>query len=228
MLYHIYCPSSHLVQGLDEDEDADDLEALEGEVQELEGRIAAREKRKKEIQQRRAWNIDNICRTKEEKSLINRPDSKPLEADEAPDLEAADDVDETATEALSDQGSPSVPAAKAAVPKSQAAVSREATAQSEAAKPVPVGPSTEARERFAAISYNDFAIRHEDLLEQYSEVTPHSVLSTVHHFNVNRSELSTTPRTFCSNTATSCCTSTPRHTCCSAAWRTSSTASTSE
>ena len=159
-------------QGLNEDEDADDLEALEGEVQELEGRIAAREKRKNEILQRRAWNIDNICKTKEEKSLINKPESKPLEADDAPDFDAAYVVDDAAVETQPGNGSPSVPAAKAAIPKPVPSAPAQSTAQSDVSKPMPMvqGPSVEARERFAAISYNDFAIKHEDLLEQYSEV----------------------------------------------------------
>ena len=194
---------------------------------ELEGRVSVREKRKQEILQRRAWNTDNICRTKEEKSLINRPDSKPLEAEDLPDPESEDAAMAVSTGSLPENESPPVPAAKASVPKLPPTAPQETTGQANKPSSASQGSSSEARERFAAISYNDFAIKHEELLEQYSEVTSpgYSHSSGNCYCRFVRWMIR---RTSYSGTVTSCCTSTPRPTCCSAVSRMSSTASMSE
>jgi cell division cycle protein 37 len=48
-----------------------DVEAMKVETKELMERINKREKRIEEINERRKWNIDNICKVKEEKTIVN-------------------------------------------------------------------------------------------------------------------------------------------------------------
>eukprot|EP00608_Synchroma_pusillum_P002092 CAMPEP_0198434832 /NCGR_PEP_ID=MMETSP1452-20131203/34832_1 /TAXON_ID=1181717 /ORGANISM="Synchroma pusillum, Strain CCMP3072" /LENGTH=179 /DNA_ID=CAMNT_0044155351 /DNA_START=55 /DNA_END=590 /DNA_ORIENTATION=+ len=71
----------------EEDEFADDEEALQAEVDELEAAMAKRAARAAEIDRRRAWNIDNICRVKEERTVFSTRDAPSLAAaDYQPDL----------------------------------------------------------------------------------------------------------------------------------------------
>ena len=71
-----------------EDDEFDDVDALEEELGELKDNIDKRQKRKMEIDERRKWNIDNICVVKEEKTMVNSKVTKSLvaaETDGAPD-----------------------------------------------------------------------------------------------------------------------------------------------
>ena len=67
-------------QSTDEDAELEDLDALIGESDELEAHIALRNKRIDEINERRSWNADNICQTKEEKTIVNAQISSSLRA----------------------------------------------------------------------------------------------------------------------------------------------------
>jgi len=67
---------------LEDEADADDKEALEGEADELKANISKRNKRMEDISEKRKWNIDNICVVKEEKSIVNTKEAVSLKADD--------------------------------------------------------------------------------------------------------------------------------------------------
>ena len=58
----------------DEDAEFEDVDALKDEATELTNNINKRNIRVEEITERRKWNIDNICKTKEEKTIVNSAD----------------------------------------------------------------------------------------------------------------------------------------------------------
>lgn len=163
--------------GAGDDEEEEDAEALQGEVDELNGRIAVREKRKTEIMQRRAWNIDNICKTKDEKSVVNTATSKSLAAedlddDDDEDDEPADTPEEATTTMQKPPTTAPTPTPTPSPAKPSAVITKPSPAVASTAVATAAPASESRRERFAAINYNDFALRHEALLEQYSEIFP--------------------------------------------------------
>lgn len=58
---------NRLLQVPDES-DTRDIEGIQGEIKELEASIHNRNKYINEVQEKRKWNIDNICKVKEEKT----------------------------------------------------------------------------------------------------------------------------------------------------------------
>lgn len=62
--------------------DEGDIEGLQGEADELKANIAARNKKIAGFKESRSWNIDNICRVKDEKSIISNGTSTSLKADD--------------------------------------------------------------------------------------------------------------------------------------------------
>lgn len=164
--------------GAGEDAEFEDIEALKVEKMELESQIAERNKKIHEIQERRKWNIDNICKVKEEKTVVNSFAAKPLKADvslvDANRIEPDDEssaVPSTTREATKID---TTSGASSEVPKSAPAAKPAAKAAA-VSTPAPVGPTLAPaepikRERLAVISYNDYVIKHEALLEEYSEI----------------------------------------------------------
>lgn len=179
----------------DEAEDAafEDTEALLIEQEELQQQIDKRNKRIAEIKSKRQWNIDNICKVTEEKTIINSVQSKPLKADVTADTDIADidsDVVEEIAEVSKAADLPKPVSDKTAqsvtppVPPSDKNTSSEkttttttssSTTSTSVSKPTTVAKGVEPaatikRERMAVISYNDFAIKHEKILETYSDI----------------------------------------------------------
>lgn len=164
----------------DDDAEFDDVEALQVEKKELEAQISTRNKRIDEIKERRSWNIDNICKVKEEKTVVNDPNTKSLTADistvdasRLAALERNDDNDtETAVPAVVSSttrvasNSPA-PSSAAAKPAAKTTPAPTAVTASKGAEPA----AGLKRERLAVISYNDYVIKHEQLLETYSEIS---------------------------------------------------------
>eukprot|EP01036_Dinobryon_divergens_P036785 gene36785-47962_t len=66
----------------DEDAEFEDMDALQGEADELQSNIDRRKNREHEFLSRRAWNIDNICKVTEERSVVNDHASKSLRAED--------------------------------------------------------------------------------------------------------------------------------------------------
>lgn len=162
----------------DEDAEFEDVDALKVEKKELEGQIDTRNKRVSEINERRSWNIDNICVTKEEKTIVNSPHTKSLNADVSlVDTDRLKDFEpknedaavpttvftKTTPAAPVDAVSSALSAAAKNAPKPGAATT---TAIAKGAEPA----AGIQRERLAVISYNDYVIKHEALLEKYSEI----------------------------------------------------------
>lgn len=174
----------------DEDAEFEDVEALEVEMKELEKLIETRRKRTLEIQERRKWNIDNICRVKDEKTIINTSaTTKSLEAEI--NLNDISDSEDEATPATTTTSSPatsspatSAPTSTPSSASSSASSSSASSSSSSSSASVPasvpassssvVGPAvsktTLKKEKAAILSYNDYVIKHEKILETYSEI----------------------------------------------------------
>jgi len=166
----------------DEDAEFEDVDALKVEKKELEGQIATRNTRVAEIKERRSWNIDNICVTKEEKTIVNSPHTKSLSADVS--LVDTDRLKDFEPKAETETAAAPAPTTVFTKTTPAAPVDAASSALSAAAKnaPKPGAATTTAiakgaepaagiqRERLAVISYNDYVIKHEMLLEKYSEI----------------------------------------------------------
>eukprot|EP00595_Chromulina_sp_UTEXLB2642_P003770 CAMPEP_0196765060 /NCGR_PEP_ID=MMETSP1095-20130614/7482_1 /TAXON_ID=96789 ORGANISM="Chromulina nebulosa, Strain UTEXLB2642" /NCGR_SAMPLE_ID=MMETSP1095 /ASSEMBLY_ACC=CAM_ASM_000446 /LENGTH=411 /DNA_ID=CAMNT_0042122327 /DNA_START=32 /DNA_END=1267 /DNA_ORIENTATION=+ len=146
----------------EDDVEFEDTEALEGELNELNENISKRNAYITGVRERRKWNIDNICVVKDEKTVIGKSSAQ--------SLKAADFKPTGATESLTNiktniKNTESLPNPPAVVDKSNPTT----------IKPIqpPSGPlrsESPTRERFAVISYNDYVIAHEAILETYSEI----------------------------------------------------------
>mmetsp|Transcript_80611 Transcript_80611/g.158212 ORF Transcript_80611/g.158212 Transcript_80611/m.158212 type:complete len:461 (+) Transcript_80611:76-1458(+) len=156
----------------DDDTEFEDVEALQVEKRELEGQIKARNDRIAEINERRSWNIDNICKVKEEKTVVNDANIKSLNAD----VSLVDPAREEALHDNSNETTASTAAAdttpetvfKSSSGGNKSTVTKTASAPAAAVKGAePIAK----RERLAVISYNDYVMKHERLLEEYSEIS---------------------------------------------------------
>lgn len=151
----------------DEDNDAqyEDLDALQIELNELQNQIKQRNNRVEDIRERRKWNIDNICKVKDEKTIVNEIKSKSLKSEE-PLVDEDGNVLTPVTSAIPTAAPPLASGTPKPVPTSSSSTPT-------AAAPAPKGiepAATIKRERMAVISYNDFGIKHEKILETYSEI----------------------------------------------------------
>jgi cell division cycle protein 37 len=145
---------------VDEDAQFDDLDSLQDELEELKSRISQRNERIKSIAERRKWNIDNICSVKEEKTVLSTKSTASLSAlDFKPNgstLSLLKSEQVSKTETLKEHK-----------------ISNSTTSSSDVSTIPSTGPArsdSPTRERFAVISYNDYAIAHEIVLETYSEI----------------------------------------------------------
>mmetsp|Transcript_22147 Transcript_22147/g.16530 ORF Transcript_22147/g.16530 Transcript_22147/m.16530 type:complete len:351 (-) Transcript_22147:83-1135(-) len=112
------------------------------------------------IRERRKWNIDNICKVVEEKTIVNDIKAKPLKSEEP-----MVDEDGNILTPVTGTVPTAAPPLKAGTPKPVPTASTE-SAVNKGAEPA----ATVKRERMAVISYNDFAINHERILETFSEI----------------------------------------------------------
>jgi cell division cycle protein 37 len=160
-----------------EDAEFEDVEALKVEKKELESQIAERNQKIAEINERRSWNIDNICKVKEEKTVVNDPTIRSLSADvslvDPARLPTAQNSDKPDSSSSSSVFSKSAATASSSSSAAKPTASSSASATKPAAGPVEKGAEPAAglqRERLAVISYNDYVTKHEKLLEEYSEI----------------------------------------------------------
>ena len=172
-----------LIAAGDEEAELEDQEALQGELAELTAQVAERNRKMADIKERRSWNIDNICHVAEEKTVVNSA--------EITSLKAKDFVPTGQTAAAMQKNKAEVEATATATAGSSSASSTQEQEQviasalqssSLSAPPLPTPSSTSTRsavatvsrndpaEKQSAISYNDYVLKHEDLLELYSEV----------------------------------------------------------
>ena len=182
---------------VDEDAEFEDLDALKDEREELLKNIENRNKRVADIKERRLWNIDNICKVKEEKTVVNSPHIASLKADDYTPTGAteavfakrdqeikakATNLDSTITttspDTITTTANPSSiatvsPASSTTTLTSIATASPTApTTVFQQPQPLPSTVSTtKSREKFSMISYNDYVLQHEELLEKFSVIT---------------------------------------------------------
>ena len=166
-------------QSTDEDAELEDMDALIGEADELEKHISLRNKRIEEINERRSWNADNICQTKEEKTIVNTQASSSLKADDFVPTGATDRAfpRTAAATATSESASSSTAAAPVKQSSSSVALSSKKSSSSVVAGPIEnTGgknkgvTGSESRDHHAIVSYNDFVLSNEAVLEEYSDI----------------------------------------------------------
>ena len=179
-----------------EDAELEDIEGLQAEARELGGRISERKKRAQEFTEKRAWNIDNICKTKEERTIVSTSaGSSSLRADDfeptgatelamkkdkasggeaavappvAPQSSGSSGASSSGAGGSSSSSSSSAAASKPPAPVPAPA---PASAPAPAPKAKTVGPvDNSTSTHTAVISYNDYVLAHEDTLEAYSEI----------------------------------------------------------
>ena len=160
-------------QSTDEDAELEDMDALIGEADELETRISLRKKRIDEINERRSWNADNICQTKEEKTIVNAQASSSLRADDfiptgatdkAFPRAAATSIDSNIVTSTTTAASSVAPASKKSAPAVVAGPIENTGGKSKGVT------GSGSRDHHAIVSYNDFVLSHEAVLEEYSDI----------------------------------------------------------
>eukprot|EP01038_Epipyxis_sp_PR26KG_P008995 gene8995-12135_t len=164
--------------GSNEDAEFEDEEALENEAAELNSAINERNKRISEINEKRKWNIDNICKVTEEKTIVNDHTAKSLKPEiipvDSPDItsdeESVQNGDMKPTETVfTNVTDANKVSSKSVVSSNTAKTSGPSVPNAVVNKgSEPVGSLK--REKMAVISYNDYVIKHEQLLEKYSEI----------------------------------------------------------
>ena len=133
----------------------------------------------------RAWNIDNICHVAEERSIVNDATMSSLRAadfqptgatEEALRGRGGGDSGGEAGDSSGNKGSdgidtPPPPPASTGAAKKPAAPAKASTAGA-ASGPVtgPAPVSNSQMQKLAAMSYNDYVLGHEQILEHYSEI----------------------------------------------------------
>ena len=167
----------------------EDMEALKFELDSLTTAIKERTVRIDDINTRRAWNAENICQIKEEKTIVNKKEAASLKAE---DYVVPEGTVATNSSASSSRGSGNSNS-ETQKPHEEVLVANEevkstglktststttskpkpstTTISKEVTKPVgPVTSTASEDVNFSIISYNDFATKYEDILEKYSEI----------------------------------------------------------
>lgn len=161
---------------LGEEAEFEDLDSLKIEADELKTNIANRKSRINEIHEKRKWNIDNICKVKEEVTIVNSANSTSLLAKDIPPVPASEELETDRSEVVKEVETKAavgeVSSANTVKP-TPAASTRPAVHPPPVPAPKPKGAEPSAsimRERMAVMTYNDFVIKHEQILETYSEI----------------------------------------------------------
>lgn len=162
----------------DEDAEFEDIDALKDEKSELTNNINQRNKRVEDINERRKWNIDNICKTKDEKTIVNSPDIVSLNAADFQPTGQTEAVlakhkeEKAKTKAAGDNSTSSTgnsSISDAAEPPTTVFTNNTTVAKPTTSSTSPQLPDKK-REKFAMISYNDYVLKHEATLEEYSVI----------------------------------------------------------
>ncbi len=171
----------------DDDAEFEDIDALKIEAKELQYNVDQRNKRIAEIQEKRKWNIDNICVVKDEKTIVNGGTTKSLKAD-TPLVEKDETSGESVFKKIESNtaavATSSKPATGSATKDIASKIQQSgSTTSASSTKPVksttvtaaPIAKGAEPsasiqREKLAVMSYNDYVIGHEQILEDWSEI----------------------------------------------------------
>ena len=159
----------------DEDAEFEDVDALKGEGGELLANMELRKKRVEEIKERRKWNIDNICKTVEEKTVVSTGTVNSLKAEDftpTGETEAAmneNKKEKAAADAAKEATTPPTAPAPAVKAKSTTTAEKETLPVVPSEGPV-LKKGDEKKEQNSILSYNDYVLKYEDLLEEYSVI----------------------------------------------------------
>ena len=163
-----------LIAAGDEEAELEDQDALQGELAELKSQVEERNKKIAAINERRSWNIDNICQVKEEKTFVNSADISSLKAkDFTPtgQTEAAMEKNKAEREmAVTSASGSSSKSSDKDTTSSATSTKTESPPPIPSPSNVPTVPRNDPAEKKSAISYNDYVLSHEDMLEYYSEI----------------------------------------------------------
>lgn len=152
--------------GDDEDAEFEDVDALKSEADELMANKELRSKRVVEIKERRKWNIDNICKVVDEKTVVSSGEVKSLKAE---DFTPTGETEKAMNYNKDKKAAAELPAAPVATTKEVQKKKEELPAAVAPAGPK-VEKGSEKKEQNSILSYNDYVLKHEDLLEEYSEI----------------------------------------------------------
>jgi len=158
---------------LGDDAEFEDFDALEVEIDELKHAIRERLDRIEEIREKRKWNIDNICKTKEEKTIVNSAQSTSLAAKDIPipptngsDQNIKPPAATTEVKSITPTSKPETNISKKTSSLTSVAAPIAPQALSKGSEP----SAAFSRERLAVMTYNDYVLEHERILETYSEI----------------------------------------------------------
>lgn len=118
--------------------------------------------------------MEEICKTKEEKSFVNKLESKSLKAEDYTPSGVTESALKSTPSSLPPP--PNTVANASVVSVSSGPSNQPVKAASSSTAPAipPIGPKAPAvsadRDRLAVMSYNDFAVENESILERYSEI----------------------------------------------------------
>ncbi len=161
---------------MDDADSVAEAEGLRAELVEVEAGLQARAARLEEMENNRKLNVDNVGTVVKDYTFINRregasdvlPDS--LDFIQKADLGSggAEEAKQSSSSTTSSSSSakPAAAAAKATATTTPTSATPTPTTSAGPKKPIP-GPTSELE---AAESYNNFVLKHERLLEDFSEV----------------------------------------------------------
>lgn len=162
--------------GDDEDAEFEDIDALKGELAEIEEKMSSRGKRVDEINERRKWNIDNICKVSEERTIVTEKvapsslkaeDFKPTGQTENAMKEYKEKEEKKEKKETNPAGTTTT---KKLEPSSTTSTSTASPSTVSTAVRPSAGPAEVPEDGTAVWSYNDYVLKHEETLETYSEI----------------------------------------------------------
>ena len=155
----------------------EDMEALKFELEALTEAIKQRSARIDDINTRRAWNAENICQIKEEKTIVNKKEAASLKAEDYVVPEGTDTTQSSSSNNNNNNKTDEPKAEATVVTKKvekmdlKSSSSSTTTTTTKVTKPAgPVTSTASEEANFSIINYNDFATKYEDVLEKYSEI----------------------------------------------------------
>lgn len=159
----------------DGDDDCEDKDALAAELSELTGKVSQNNKLIADIKHRRAWSSDDICKVKEERTIVSGKEAVSLKATDFEPTGVTEEIWREKEERKQQKAAAGAGATTASKPAAASAASATVAATpapaAAATAPAPraAGPLI-SPEKHAVISYNDYVLRHEATLETYSEI----------------------------------------------------------
>lgn len=191
---------SEILKTLEDDDDSDDeledKDGLEAELNALKKSNQARKDKLDEYEKNKKWNVDNMCRVVEERTIVNPSAGKSEfsdkgyalpseESDESKkegeaNIKVKSDSTDNATSEKSDgdkktKGEKSKPKSEIkskSTPTTVVSTTKSSTKQSSSIPVIPskpnVGPD---RETISMLSYHEFTVKYADLVEEFMAIS---------------------------------------------------------